>query len=70
MKDNPTENTMLGSVNYEDSTAEFSTGRVAFFQMMTPNVRYLAVILSVTAGVIASQALITGMYSWPRVRAG
>ena len=24
MKDNPTENTMLGSVNYEDSTAEFS----------------------------------------------
>lgn len=31
MKDNPTENTMLGSVNYEDSTAEFSTGRVAFY---------------------------------------
>ena len=31
MKDNPTENTMLGSVNYEDSTAEFATGRVAFY---------------------------------------
>lgn len=27
-----------------------------FFQMMSPNVRYLAVILSVSAGVIASQA--------------
>ena len=34
-----------------------------FFQMMTPNVRYLAVILSVTAGVIASQALITGAFT-------
>ena len=31
MKDNPTENTMLGSVNYEDSTAEFSAGKVAFY---------------------------------------
>lgn len=34
-----------------------------FFQMMTPNVRYVAVILSVTAGVIASQALITGAFT-------
>lgn len=34
-----------------------------FFQMMSPNVRYLAVVLSVTAGVIASQALITGAYT-------
>ncbi|WP_258175633.1 KUP/HAK/KT family potassium transporter [Bifidobacterium callitrichos] len=34
-----------------------------FFQMMTPNVRYIAVILSVTAGVIASQALITGAFT-------
>ncbi|AII74193.1 K+ transporter [Bifidobacterium coryneforme] len=31
-----------------------------FFQMMPTTVRYVAVILSVTAGVIASQALITG----------
>ncbi|PLS25772.1 KUP/HAK/KT family potassium transporter [Bifidobacterium imperatoris] len=34
-----------------------------FFQMMTPNVRYIAVVLSVTAGVIASQALITGAFT-------
>ncbi len=34
-----------------------------FFQMMTPNVRYLAVLLSVFAGVIASQALITGAFT-------
>ena len=34
-----------------------------FFQMMSPNVRYLAVILSVSAGVIASQALITGAFT-------
>ena len=34
-----------------------------FFQMMTPNVRYVAVLLSVTAGVIASQALITGAFT-------
>lgn len=34
-----------------------------FFQMLEPNVRYVAVILSVTAGVIASQALITGAYT-------
>ena len=34
-----------------------------FFQMMTPDVRYIAVILSVTAGVIASQALITGAFT-------
>ncbi|MBT1181347.1 KUP/HAK/KT family potassium transporter [Bifidobacterium sp. CP2] len=34
-----------------------------FFQMMTPNVRYVAVVLSVTAGVIASQALITGAFT-------
>jgi len=34
-----------------------------FFQMMTPDVRYVAVVLSVTAGVIASQALITGAFT-------
>lgn len=34
-----------------------------FFQMMSPNVRYVAVVLSVTAGVIASQALITGAFT-------
>ncbi|OZG62856.1 potassium transporter Kup [Bifidobacterium lemurum] len=34
-----------------------------FFQMMSPNVRYLAVVLSVAAGVIASQALITGAFT-------
>lgn len=31
-----------------------------FFQMLNPSVRYAAVVLSVAAGVIASQALITG----------
>ncbi|BDR55251.1 putative potassium transport system protein kup [Bombiscardovia apis] len=34
-----------------------------FFQMMPTTVRYPAVILSVTAGVIASQALITGAFT-------
>lgn len=34
-----------------------------FFQMMNPNVRYVAVVLSVTAGIIASQALITGAFT-------
>lgn len=35
-----------------------------FFQMMSPGVRrYLAVALSVTAGIIASQALITGAFT-------
>ncbi|MCO6558979.1 MAG: KUP/HAK/KT family potassium transporter [Bifidobacterium sp.] len=34
-----------------------------FFQMMSPNVRYIGVILSVAAGVIASQALITGAFT-------
>ncbi|MDO4913476.1 MAG: KUP/HAK/KT family potassium transporter [Bifidobacteriaceae bacterium] len=34
-----------------------------FFQMMGMNVRYVAVILSVTAGIIASQALITGAFT-------
>ena len=34
-----------------------------FFEMMGPNVRYLAVVLSVAAGVIASQALITGAFT-------
>ena len=33
------------------------------FQMMDPNVRYVAVVLSVTAGIIASQALITGAFT-------
>lgn len=34
-----------------------------FFAMLTPDVRYVAVILSVTAGVIASQALISGAFT-------
>ncbi|WP_314688516.1 KUP/HAK/KT family potassium transporter [uncultured Bifidobacterium sp.] len=34
-----------------------------FFQMMNPDVRYFAVALSVTAGIIASQALITGAFT-------
>ena len=34
-----------------------------FFEMMTPSVRYVAVVLSVVAGVIASQALITGAFT-------
>lgn len=34
-----------------------------FFQMMPTTVRYVAVVLSVTAGVIASQALITGAFT-------
>ncbi|NEG95397.1 potassium transporter Kup [Bifidobacterium sp. SMB2] len=34
-----------------------------FFQMMTPSIRSVAVILSVAAGVIASQALITGAFT-------
>lgn len=34
-----------------------------FFQMLSPDVRYIAVVLSVTAGIIASQALITGAYT-------
>ena len=38
-------------------------GSNPFFQMMDPNVRYVAVVLSVTAGIIASQALITGAFT-------
>lgn len=34
-----------------------------FFQMMNPNLRSVAVVLSVAAGVIASQALITGAFT-------
>lgn len=34
-----------------------------FFQMMNPNIRTVAVVLSVAAGVIASQALITGAFT-------
>lgn len=34
-----------------------------FFQMLNPSVRYAAVVLSVAAGVIASQALITGAFT-------
>lgn len=34
-----------------------------FFQMLGPNLRYVAVILSVTAGIIASQALISGAFT-------
>ncbi|WP_420868069.1 KUP/HAK/KT family potassium transporter [Bifidobacterium simiarum] len=34
-----------------------------FFQMMTPSLRSVAVVLSVAAGVIASQALITGAFT-------
>lgn len=34
-----------------------------FFEMMSPGVRYVGVVLSVAAGVIASQALITGAFT-------
>jgi KUP system potassium uptake protein len=34
-----------------------------FFQMMDPNMRYIAVLLAMAAGVIASQALISGAFT-------
>ena len=51
-------------LNHLDDSAYIRThGLNPFFEMMTPSVRYVAVVLSVVAGVIASQALITGAYT-------
>ncbi|MEE8685106.1 MAG: KUP/HAK/KT family potassium transporter [Bifidobacterium mongoliense] len=48
----------------QDNPAYAKTdGLNPFFEMMGPNVRYVAVALSVAAGVIASQALITGAFT-------
>ena len=49
--------------NQHNSSLAEVDGLNPFFQMMNPNVRYLAVALSVTAGIIASQALITGAFT-------
>ena len=49
--------------NQNNSEYQHMEGLNPFFQMMDPNVRYVAVILSVTAGIIASQALITGAFT-------
>ncbi|MFU0574777.1 KUP/HAK/KT family potassium transporter, partial [Gardnerella vaginalis] len=49
--------------NQNDKALWSIEGLNPFFQMLEPNVRYVAVILSVTAGIIASQALITGAYT-------
>ena len=51
---------LMGTVFLSTTGAE---GINPFFQMMDPNVRYVAVVLSVTAGIIASQALITGAFT-------
>ena len=51
-------------LNHWDDSAYIRThGLNPFFEMMTPSVRYVAVVLSVVAGVIASQALITGAFT-------
>ncbi|NMN01576.1 KUP/HAK/KT family potassium transporter [Bifidobacterium panos] len=49
--------------HWDDSAYNRMHGLNPFFEMMTPSVRYLAVVLSVTAGIIASQALITGAFT-------
>ena len=49
--------------NQNNPEYQHMEGLNPFFQMMDPNVRYVAVILSVTAGIIASQALITGAFT-------
>ena len=49
--------------HWDDTAYNHMHGLNPFFEMMTPSVRYVAVLLSVCAGVIASQALITGAYT-------
>ena len=49
--------------NSDNKALQGVDGLNPFFQMMPTTVRYVAVILSVTAGVIASQALITGAFT-------
>ena len=49
--------------HWDDSAYARTHGLNPFFEMMTPSVRYVAVVLSVVAGVIASQALITGAFT-------
>ena len=49
--------------NRDNKALQGVDGLNPFFQMMPTTVRYVAVLLSVTAGVIASQALITGAFT-------
>ena len=49
--------------HWNDASYTRIHGLNPFFEMMTPTVRYFAVVLSVTAGIIASQALITGAFT-------
>ena len=49
--------------HWDDEAYDHLHGLNPFFEMMTPSVRCIAVVLSVTAGVIASQALITGAFT-------
>ena len=42
--------------HWDDTAYNHMHGLNPFFEMMTPSVRYVAVLLSVCAGVIASQA--------------
>ncbi|MGO1260188.1 MAG: KUP/HAK/KT family potassium transporter, partial [Bifidobacterium mongoliense] len=49
--------------NQDNPAYAKADGLNPFFEMMGPNVRYVAVALSVAAGVIASQALITGAFT-------
>ena len=49
--------------NSDNKALQGVDGLNPFFQMMPTTVRYVAVLLSVTAGVIASQALITGAFT-------
>ncbi|MCI1223060.1 MAG: KUP/HAK/KT family potassium transporter [Bifidobacterium subtile] len=49
--------------NQNNPTYAGVSGLNPFFEMMNTDVRYVAVVLSVTAGIIASQALITGAFT-------
>ncbi|RSX58500.1 KUP/HAK/KT family potassium transporter [Bifidobacterium samirii] len=49
--------------HHDDPALVGVRGLNPFFRMMAPDVRYAAVALSVAAGVIASQALITGAFT-------
>ena len=53
----------MDAQSLDDSAYARTHGLNPFFEMMTPSVRYVAVVLSVLAGVIASQALITGAFT-------
>ena len=49
--------------HWDDQAYDHLHGLNPFFEMMTPSIRYVAVVLSVAAGIIASQALITGAFT-------